>query len=202
MHVKKWRIKGGAVTMAVAVCGLTFTPAAFADLFKCTVGGKVQYQETSCVGGEEKALDDSYRRLLQLEREAKAKVQKREADALAAKGATGASDEDERKARAEQAARSYFENTLIDPSSMQLRNLQVYLDVPGSKIRTKGSKTTPLVDVVCGEVNSKNRMGGYVGFKYFYWDSDQKKVVGLLDVPGELADMYEDMAQRTCAKLK
>ena len=41
---------------------------------------------------------------------------------------------------------------LIDPSSAQFRDL---------KVRD---------DVVCGEINAKNRMGAYVGFKRFYAD--------------------------------
>ena len=212
------RMMGGTVSVAVAVFGFAFAPAAFADLFKCTVGGKVQYQQTACASGEEKALDDSNRRMLQREREAKERLAKQEADALTAasdaksrlakqetdaltaKGATGAGNEGERKARAEQAMRSYFEQTLIDPSSVQFRNLQVFLDVPGSKLRTSGSKSGPLVDVVCGEMNSKNRMGGYVGFKHFYWDSDEKKAVGPLD-DRQLGAIMEDLARRTCAKL-
>lgn len=195
------RMMGGTVSVAVAVFGFAFAPAAYADLFKCTVGGKVQYQQTPCAGGEEKALDDSNRRMLQREREAKERLAKQESNALAAKGAGGAGNEGERKARVEQAMRSYFEQTLIDPSSVQFRNLQVFLDVPGSKLRTSGSKTTPLVDVVCGEMNSKNRMGGYVGFKHFYWDSDEKKAVGPLD-DRQLGAIMEDLAQRTCAGLR
>ena len=194
------RMMGGTVSVAVAVFGFAFAPAAFADLFKCTVGGKVQYQQTPCAGGEEKALDDSNRRMLQREREAKERLAKQEANALATKGAGGTGNEGERKARVEQAMRSYFEQTLIDPSSVQFRNLQVFLDVPGSKLRTSGSKSGPLVDVVCGEMNSKNRMGGYVGFKHFYWDSDEKKAVGPLD-DRQLGAIMEDLARRTCAKL-
>lgn len=45
--------------------------------------------------------------------------------------------------------------TLTDPDSAQFRNLQVYGDgLPGDT-------------VVCGEVNAKNRLGGYVGFRHF-----------------------------------
>ena len=194
------RMKSNALAVMVAVGGLAFAPVALADMFKCTVGGKVQYQQTPCASGEEKALDDSNRRMLQREREAKERLAKQEAEALATRGTATTGNEGERKARAEQAMRTYFEQTLIDPSSVQFRNLQVFLDVPGSKLRTKGSKTTPLVDVVCGEMNSKNRMGGYVGFKPFYRDSDQKKAVGPLD-NRELGAIMEDLARRTCASL-
>ena len=64
------RMRNAALLVAFALCSLTFAPAAFADLFKCTVNGKVEYQQTPCASGEEKALDDSNRRLLQREREA------------------------------------------------------------------------------------------------------------------------------------
>ena len=194
------RVRNRALAIAVATGGLAFAPAAFADLFKCTVAGKVQYQQVPCANGEEKALDDSNRRMHQREREASERVAKQEAEALATRGTVTIGNEGERKARAEQAMRIYFEQTLIDPSSVQFRNIQVFLDVPGSKLRTKGSKTTPLVDVVCGEMNSKNRMGGYVGFKSFYWDSDEKKAIGPLD-NRDLGAIMEDLARRTCASL-
>lgn len=45
--------------------------------------------------------------------------------------------------------------TMNDPESAQFRNLRVI------------SAWTPSDTVVCGEVNGKNRMGGYVGFKHF-----------------------------------
>lgn len=190
-----------AAVVAAAVCSMAFATPAFADTFKCTVGGKVQYQQMPCADGQEKVLDDSNRRMLQREREAKERLTKQEGEALTAKGGAGAGNEGERHAKADQAMRSYFEQTLIDPSSVQFRNLRVFLDVPGSKLRKSGSKTTPLVDVVCGEVNSKNRMGGYVGFRHFYWDSDERKAVGPLD-DREMGAILEGVAQRTCAGLR
>ena len=45
---------------------------------------------------------------------------------------------------------------LIDPSSAQFRDLKVRKDI------------------VCGEINAKNRMGAYVGFKRFFADSKAK----------------------------
>lgn len=52
------------------------------------------------------------------------------------------------EARAEALLAGY----LIDPGSVQLR-----------KVRT----STVSSDSICGEVNAKNRMGGYVGFRRF-----------------------------------
>lgn len=42
---------------------------------------------------------------------------------------------------------------LVDPASAQLRNVRV----------------AELMDTICGEVNSKNRMGGYVGYRRFVY---------------------------------
>ena len=63
---------------------------------------------------------DSNRRMLQREREAKERLAKQEAEALATRGTATTGNEGERKARAEQAMRTYFEQTLIDPSSCRV----------------------------------------------------------------------------------
>jgi hypothetical protein len=47
-------------------------------------------------------------------------------------------------------ARERLADLLVDPSSAQVRRL----------VRNDGA--------ICGEVNAKNRMGGYVGFKAFF----------------------------------
>ncbi|MFZ3173391.1 MAG: hypothetical protein WA146_00725 [Thiobacillus sp.] len=47
-------------------------------------------------------------------------------------------------------AKAAIEEALFDPSSVEYRNVVSY---------TEG--------IVCGEVNAKNKMGGYVGFKDF-----------------------------------
>lgn len=184
----------------ISVCSAFLSMTAHADLFKCTVGGKVQYQETPCAGGEEKALNDSNRRMRQQEREALQRVRQAEDKALSATQGLSTSIQEARREQAEQSARAYLDRVLIDPSSAQYRNMTVYLDVPGSKLRTTGSRTTPLVDVVCGEVNSRNRMGGYVGFKYFYWDTDEKKAVGISG-DSKWDDLYQPLVRDKCAKL-
>jgi len=61
--------------------------------------------------------------------------------------ASQSSDEQDK----EQAQRAVL-NLLKDPGSAQFRNVR---------------KTKP--GFVCGEVNAKNGMGGYVGFKQFEW---------------------------------
>lgn len=50
--------------------------------------------------------------------------------------------------------------TLIDPSSIQTRNIQ-----QPQKFWTKNGKRLSAFWLICGEVNAKNRFGGYTGFK-------------------------------------
>lgn len=54
-------------------------------------------------------------------------------------------------------ARSAVKQQLNDPSSAEFRNEKVYHDVRGL--------------VVCGEVNAKNRFGGYTGYKPYVVDA-------------------------------
>ena len=89
-------------------------------------------------------------------------------------------------------AQAVVEKNLNDPDSAIFRNAVVARE----SIPDKGIEYV----YVCGEVNAKNRMGGYVGYKHFYWDSDEKKAVGPLD-DRQLGAIMEDLARRTCAKL-
>lgn len=52
-------------------------------------------------------------------------------------------------AEPENRARFYLEQVVIDPASIQLRD-----------VSARG-------EALCGEVNARNRMGGYVGFRRF-----------------------------------
>lgn len=52
----------------------------------------------------------------------------------------------------EEKAKKAIANNLKDPGSAQFRNIRE--SSPG---------------ILCGEVNAKNAMGGYVGFKRFTW---------------------------------
>lgn len=51
------------------------------------------------------------------------------------------------------AAKKAVEINLTDPSSVQYRNVKAYSE-----------------DIVCGDVNAKNKMGGYVGFEPFIFN--------------------------------
>lgn len=85
-------------------------------------------------------------------------------------------------ASAEQRAREIMRSVLVDPESAQFHSLVVAAD---------GS--------ICGEMNSRNRMGGYVGFRRFViWPG------GLLEVdPGrERLSQYPSMTpERAIAEL-
>jgi hypothetical protein len=59
---------------------------------------------------------------------------------------------------------------LIDPDSAQFRNVTV------------------VGDSVCGEVNSKNRFGGYVGFQRFGYNSQSGRIAILGG--GRISDIY------------
>lgn len=60
-------------------------------------------------------------------------------------------------AHSEQQAREVLSGTLFDADSAKLRLVRPLVD------RTHGKP----VDIICGEVNAKNRMGAYVGFRRF-----------------------------------
>ncbi len=77
---------------------------------------------------------------------------------------------------------------LVDPASAQFRNLRL----------VKGNKG---VTLVCGEVNAKNKMGGYTGFKGFYVE-DAEHGIALIDpgadpevLPGILWWQYQQFCE-------
>ena len=58
-------------------------------------------------------------------------------------------------------AREIIAKRLIDPSSLQIRNVTMK-----SATSTNGQK----VSILCGEYNAKNRFGGFTGFKHFVYE--------------------------------
>lgn len=138
---------------------------------------------------EQRVKDEEAKQIAHSQEEVrqKAEEEKRAKDELA-----------KRMAQAQESMKASFDRRLIDPSSLQIRNLKVFLAVPTYKLRASGSNATS-ADVVCGEFNSKNRMGGYVGFKYFYWDSDKNDVY-MTDLK-DFSQIMEEMATKTCATL-
>lgn len=64
-----------------------------------------------------------------------------------------------------EAARDWLEMNLIDYGSAQFRDVQIALISPDRRNRRN------VAMAVCGMVNSRNRMGGYVGYQPFYFSS-------------------------------
>jgi hypothetical protein len=83
------------------------------------------------------------------------------------------------------AAKASIAYDLFDPSAAQFRNLFV---------SERGA-----VRVLCGEVNGKNRMGAYVGFRRFYATAlpDLKQVEGSRP-NSDATFLYERMAPSMC----
>lgn len=67
-------------------------------------------------------------------------------------------------------AQDAVKRTLSDPSSAEFQNLTVVKPLPMPPSGQEMPSDVPLGEGVCGEVNAKNKMGGYVGFKPFAYD--------------------------------
>lgn len=72
------------------------------------------------------------------------------------------------------AARQIISQRLVDPASIQLRN---------TKLITTVSPKGQSVQVLCGEYNGKNRLGGYTGFKLFAYEPAEMGGVLSIDLP-------------------
>lgn len=79
-----------------------------------------------------------------------------------------AAEEKQRVDKIEQELKQTVTRKLIDPMSAQFRDLRVL----------KRPKTGD--PVLCGEVNAKNRMGGYVGFRPFVAAKDDALICSLV----------------------
>ncbi|MBM3927043.1 MAG: hypothetical protein FJ335_01070 [Sphingomonadales bacterium] len=79
---------------------------------------------------------------------------------LVAGGLTSCSRNPDHKEQAIGAAQALIKRSLIDPDSVQFR------DVKYGKPTVQGGPS----EIVCGEYNSKTRLGGYVGFSRFLYD--------------------------------
>lgn len=83
----------------------------------------------------------------------------------------------------EGAAKKAVEADLNDPASAQYRAIHSYRLSDLEELRPTGF--TPGGRIVCGEVNAKNRFGGYVGFKRFMYDVSSANLVNEpVDIPG------------------
>lgn len=71
-------------------------------------------------------------------------------------------------------AKKILSARLVEPASLQLRNLRT------KQVTLAGVTQT----ILCGEYNAKNRMGGYNGFKAFAYDPKTYKAVVTLSMGG------------------
>lgn len=78
---------------------------------------------------------------------------------------------------------------LIDPDSASFRNLK-------GKHMTFDSGTTFVR--VCGEVNGKNRMGGYTGFTPFHGEFDKSQKFSLKNIDRGSGDFTENVSYYLC----
>lgn len=69
-------------------------------------------------------------------------------------------------------AKQVLERDLFDPSGAQYRNMRVAEPLPASVSEKRQSVPAG----VCGQVNAKNQLGGYVGFRPFIWITGEKEV--------------------------
>lgn len=82
----------------------------------------------------------------------------------------------------EQQARKLVAATLVDPNSAEFRNVRGH------------------TDVVCGEVNGKNRLGAYVGFRRFI--ADLKVPRAMMDPEYEPSSLSTDEQAKRLAQLE
>lgn len=78
---------------------------------------------------------------------------------------------------------------LIDPSSAQFRRVELR--------KVQGAKDDAVVrQVICGEINGKNRGGAYVGFTRFIANPDNGEV--LMEPVDVASDREAEIARRRC----
>lgn len=79
-------------------------------------------------------------------------------------------------------AQSVIKNLMKDPDSTNFKSVREITNAQGERF-------------VCGEVNSKNSYGGYVGFKMFAYQGGRAVIDGSFSTP----DDYEFLALSGCA---
>lgn len=84
-------------------------------------------------------------------------------------------------------ARAAITKDLLDPYSAVIENVRL---VPSAK----GSS------VICGTINAKNRMGGYVGRQPFLYIDGQSGSKGLGIIGGTSPSNWRDVVAKECGK--
>jgi hypothetical protein len=75
-------------------------------------------------------------------------------------------------------AKALIAERMVDPSSLQYRKLRVVQET------VQGKRLT----VACGEFNSKNKLGGYTGFRTFAYETTTVK--GVIAFDGGKFDLF------------
>lgn len=83
------------------------------------------------------------------------------------------------------ATRGWLETSLLDYETARFRDVRVVLLSPDRRDRSK------VYLAVCGMANARNRMGGYIGFKDFYFGSH---------LPGYTTSAFGVMATEVCSR--
>ena len=90
-------------------------------------------------------------------------------------------------------AKKAIESELLDPGSVKYRNIIIKKKQSFASMmdaaRT-GSEGKPNYATVCGEVNAKNRMGGYTGFKPFIYNRSGNGTLDIDNVSLEAFNWY------------
>lgn len=160
-------------------------------IYRCEVKGQTIFQDSACIGSLGTHAKDFNRRAKRQELENEQILQNSLRETT-----MRPEERTQRASNSEKQARAAVVEFMIDPNSSELRKIKTYAGIRIQKIYPSDASIS-LTDLVCGEVNSKNRMGGYVGFKPFFWTSHDKKLV--MADPIILTAMMNDMIIRTCA---
>lgn len=85
------------------------------------------------------------------------------------------------------AVQAGFDSQLTDYPSARFRNVQarlvrsIYSSDEGQSNRVPWTHRGNVVLILCGEINAKNRMGGYIGWERFAFEPAQDDVVTMYD---------------------
>lgn len=172
---------------------LTLTSNALA-VYRCTIDGKTVFQDSACPGSLGTISEDTQKRARQREIE-KDNFLKHSL----ANNAMTSEERSQRPIALETQAKAAITERMIDPKSTDFRNIKVGMGIASRTLyATENVSGPPIIDVVCGEVNSKNRMGGYVGFKPFRWASDGR--IALPD-SDKFESVLNNLIVSSCARI-
>jgi hypothetical protein len=107
-----------------------------------------------------------------------------------------------RAATALPGARASLDEVLTDYPSARFRSVQarlvrsVYADDEGQSNKVPWMHRGGVVLVICGEINTKNRMGGYTGWEPFAYQPAQTDIVTIYDFSEPRKPTQENLARK------